>query len=168
MKPPLHRYVLARTPEISVCIGVIGALTLMFHELHSVGALTLQAGVLIWIVLAAVPAAAIGLICGIILWGMMLGPVAIRLQGWPFAPGDRVWILTGKHRGTITTVYEVWAERGQVLVDLGPDLKEKVEDVYSAVEVCRARMTELDGAANGKQPIPTETDRTSPTAGFRR
>ena len=112
---------------------MIGALALMLAGLHAEGALIPQAGVLIWIALAAVPVAAIGWIVGIIfIWGMMLGHIAARLQGWPFAVGDRVWILTGRYMNTIATVYEVWTERGQVRVELGAELKEKVEDVYCA------------------------------------
>jgi hypothetical protein len=147
VKPPLYRYVLAHSAGISAGIGVIGALTLMLAGLHSEGALIPQAGVLIWFVLAAVPVAAIGWIVGIIfIWGIMLGQFAARLQGWPFAVGDRVWILSGKHRNTVAAVYEVWSERGQVRVELGPELREKVEDVYCAVAVCRARNTEPDSA----------------------
>ena len=68
--------------------------------------------------------------------------------GWPFAVGDRVWILSGTHKNTVSTVYAVWSERGQVRVDLGTEAREKVEDVYSAVAVCRARSTE-GAAPNG-------------------
>jgi hypothetical protein len=161
VKPLLHRYILAHTAGVSAGIGVIGALALMLAGLHSEGALIPHAGVLLWIALAAVPVAAIGWIVGIIfLWGMMLGHIAARLQGWPFAVGDRVWILTGRHKNTIATVYEVWTERGQVRVELGAELKKKIEDVYCAVAVCRARNTQPDGAANGSQQIRSETNQT--------
>lgn len=126
----------------------------MLASQQSEGVLVPQPGVLLWIVLAAIPMAAIGWIVGIIfIWGMMLGHIAARLQGWPFAVGDRVWILTGRCKNTIGTVYEVWTERGQVRVELGAELKEKVEDVFCAVAVCRARNTEPDGTASGSQPI---------------
>lgn len=141
----------------------------MLAGLHSERALIPEAGVLIWIVLAAVPAAAIGWIIGIIfIWGMMLGHVVARLQGWPFAVGDRVWILSGRHKNSVAAVYEVWSERGQVRVELGPELRDKVEDVYCAVAVCRVRNTEPDGAATGGQPFSSETNRTSSAAGSRR
>ncbi|MHB0961502.1 MAG: hypothetical protein ACYC0X_24205 [Pirellulaceae bacterium] len=162
MKPPFHRYVLAHTAGVSAGIGVIGALALMLAGLKSHDVLVPQPGVLVWIVLAAIPMAAIGWVLGIIfLWGMVLGRVAARLQGWPFAVGDRVWILSGRHKDMLTTVYEVWTERGQVRVELGPELKDKVEDVYCAVAVCRARNIEPDGPANGNQPIdrPSQDDR---------
>jgi len=143
MKPPFYRYILARTAGISAGVGVVGALALMLMSIHSEGVLIFRIGVLTWIVLVAVPVAAIGWMVGtIFLWGMVLGPVAARLQGWPFAVGDRVWILSGAHKNTITTVHEVWVERGQVRVELGPELKRKVEDVYCAVAVCRAHIAE--------------------------
>lgn len=99
---------------------------------------TLQLEVLIWIALAAIPVAAVGWIVGIFfVWPTLLGPIAARLQGWPFSVGDRVWILRGRHKGTVTDVYEVWSERGQVRVELGHEARDKVEDVYCAVQVCR-------------------------------
>jgi hypothetical protein len=117
-------------------------LALLLARFLSEDALVPQFNVLVWIVLAAIPVAALGYILGIILlWSLTFGHVAARLQGWPFAVGDRVWILSGKHKGTLTTVYEVWAERGQVRVDLGSEAKGKVTDVYCAVAVCRARRT---------------------------
>ena len=99
VKPPLHRYVLAHAAGVSAGIGVVGALALMLGGLHSQGALIPRAGVVIWILLAAVPVAAIGWIVGIIfLWGMMLGHIAARLQGWPFAVGDRSGFSAGDTR----------------------------------------------------------------------
>jgi hypothetical protein len=139
MKPSRFRYLLAHTANISVWIGVVGALAVMLVKLHSEGILIPKFGVVIWIALAAIPVAAIGWIVGLIfIWHMMLGHVAAWLQGWPFFVGDRVWILIGKHKGTNTTVYAVWSERGQVRVELGREAKEKVEDVYCAVGICRA------------------------------
>ena len=142
LKPLFHHYLLAHTAKISGGIGVAGALAMMVAELQSKSALTAHPGVLIWIVLAAVPMAAIGWIVGVFFLWIPLGHAAARVQGWPFAVGDHVWILSGRDRDRITTVYEVWAERGQIRVDLGPERKDKFEDVFCAVEVCRARNTD--------------------------
>jgi hypothetical protein len=160
VRPPLHRRVLAHTAAVSAGIGVVGALAILIARLYSEGTLTPQVGVLIWVVLAAMPVAAVGWIIGIIfLWGFVLGPLVARLQGWPFAVGDRVWILSGPHKNTITAVYEVWAERGQVRVDLGPEPKRRVEDVYCAVVVCRAQNIDPDFTLpNGSRPIVSETN----------
>lgn len=120
VKPRYHRHIIARTAGISGSVGVVGALALMLLGLHSEGLLISHSRVWIWVTLAAVSVAAIGWIIGIILiWRIIFAPFAARLQGWPFAVGDRVWILTGKHKNTIAVVYEVWIERGQVRVEWG-------------------------------------------------
>lgn len=150
MKPSPHRYVLAHTAEISMGLGVIGALAIMLVALHSQGVLIPQFGVIIWVLLASLPVAGIGYVVGLIfIWHMMLSHVAARLQGWPFAVGEKVRILSGPHKYTVTTIYAVWSERGQVRVELAPEAREKVEDVYCAVAVCRARKTEPCSAPNG-------------------
>ena len=140
MKPSPYRYVLAHTAGVSQILGVLGGLALFLACLHVEGILILQAEVLFWVVLAVVPVAAVGWIVGIVcLWGMLLGPLVARMQGWPFAVGDRVWILSGRRKNTLATVDEVWAERGQVRVEFEPERKAQVDDVYCAVAVCRAR-----------------------------
>jgi len=40
--------------------------------------------------------------------------------------------------------------------ELGPELRETVEDVYCALAVFRVRNTEPDGAANGSLPFRSE------------
>lgn len=64
-----------------------------------------------------------------------------RCNGKPFAVGDRVRILTGKHREKLVTVYEIWKERSQLRVELGLQEAEAFEDVFSFVEVCREANT---------------------------
>jgi hypothetical protein len=151
VKPPLHRYLLAHTAGASAATGIIGALTLMLVGLHSEGALIPRVEVSIWVALAAVPVAAIGWMVGIcFLWRIVLAPIAARLQGWPFAIGDQVWILSGRHKNTSTTIYAVWEERGQVRVELGPEAKDNVEDVYCAVAVCRTEPTAAPDCGPGK------------------
>ncbi len=150
MKPSLHHYLLAHTANASAAIGAVGALGVLLAILHAEGVLVARVEVLIWVALAALPVAAIGWIVGIVfLWHMMLGHVAARLQGWPFAVGERVWILSGRYRDTLATVYEVWSERGQVRVELGQEAKEKVEDVFCAVAICRARNAEQVCGSHG-------------------
>ncbi len=138
--PPWFRYVLAHTFFVSQVIGVICAWIYLFSRLRSEGVLVPQIEVVIWIVLAAIPAAAIGWIIGFVLiWRQLLGQIAAWLQGWPFEIGDQVWILTGEHKNQVAMIYEVWTERGQVRVDLGPEAKKTCDDVYCATAVCRTR-----------------------------
>lgn len=62
-----------------------------------------------------------------------------RFNGAPFRSGDLVRILSGRHRGVVTTVYEEWPERDQVRVDLGEQAKRDVQDVFSCVELIREK-----------------------------
>ncbi|HVE16252.1 MAG TPA: hypothetical protein VNB29_05920 [Chthoniobacterales bacterium] len=135
MSIPLYRRLLAHTPTISIAIGVVGSLFFMLSILEEAGALGTQRDVLFRTILAAALVAAAGYLIGAAFIWMFLGPIAARIQGWPFAIEDRVYILSGPHKGTITRIYEIWLERGQVRVDLGADAKEKVKDVLSAVTV---------------------------------
>lgn len=136
--PPLHRRMLAHAAEWSQYVGAIGALLLALWILYSEGILAHYGSNFRWILIVLVLAPTIGWMVGVFfLWGFLIGPIAARLQGWPFAVGDRVCILTGPHRYTIARVYEVWAERGQVRVELGPKFEENFGDVFCAVAVCR-------------------------------
>jgi hypothetical protein len=139
MKPAKYHYFVAHTSTFSMGLGVAGAIAIMLHGLHDARALVADFWVWVWIFVAAIPAGLIGLILGVIfVWGFLCR-IAARIQGWPFQVGDEVVILTGKHRNTETTVYEIWDSRGQVRVALGEEAKHAVKDVFCAVEVCRRR-----------------------------
>ena len=142
MKPAMHHYLLAHTATISIVIGIVGALGIMLFALHEEGALIAEWPVVGWILLAAIPIAGIGYILGIVFIWTILGGIAARIQGWPFSNGDKVIILAGKHKGTVTTVYEVWEPRGQVRLELGSAAKDAVTDVLFAVAVTRTNNTE--------------------------
>jgi hypothetical protein len=149
MKAAPHHYLVAYTSPFSMALGVIAAITLLILGLLDEGALVADFGVLVWIVLAAIPAALIGLILGVIfIWGF-LSHIAALFQGWPFKVGEEVVILTGKHKNTVAQIYEIWKERGQVRVDLGEELKESVKDVFGAVEVCRNKKRTANQALHG-------------------
>jgi hypothetical protein len=152
MKPALHHYLLAHTAIFSIIVGIVGATALLLFTLHEEGALIREWTVIGWIVLAAIPVAGIGYIIGVVFIWMILGGIAARIQGWPFAKGDEVVILSGKNRGRVVTVYEVWEPRGQVRLDLGDEAKENVTDVYCAVAVTRTKNTEQADAGNRAKP----------------
>ncbi|MCX5661820.1 MAG: hypothetical protein NTW19_19245 [Planctomycetota bacterium] len=99
-------------------------------------------GVSVWIIalviaafLASVP---LGILFGVLVVGVPLGAACDHVNGAPFREGDTVCVLVGPHRGTITTVYEVWATRSQVRVCLGEQAKLQVKDVFGTNHVCRA------------------------------
>ncbi len=153
MKPAFHHYLLAHTAAFSIILGIIGAISLLLFTLHEEGALMAEWPVIGWIALTAIPVAGIGYIVGVVFIWSILGGIAARIQGWPFAEGDEVVILSGKNRGRVTKVYEIWEPRGQVRLELGDEAKECVTDVYCAVAVTRTRNTEQVGAGNPYQPV---------------
>jgi hypothetical protein len=61
-----------------------------------------------------------------------------RANGAPYLAGDRVRILAGKHKNFVGSIYEVWDERGQVRLDLGPEPRKDFSDVFTYTEVFRA------------------------------
>jgi hypothetical protein len=123
---------------ISMALGVVAAWVLLFKELMPAGVFTTTWAALIWTALAAFPAAAIGTIAGLMLLAPF-GYFAVRIQGGPFREGDPVWILIGPHKHTKTYVYEVWATRSEVRVDLGSEARRKCTDVYWNFQVCRVK-----------------------------
>lgn len=101
--------------------------------------------------------AAIGYLAGGLLSLFVLGPIYYSQgleNGAPYCPGDRVYLLTGRHRGQIVPVYEVWDERSQVRVELSDAEREAVTDVFGYVEVCRVspRAEERDTSIEAAQP----------------
>lgn len=139
MKPSFIHYVLAHTSGISAGIGAVCGVALLIQILGEADALVSDAGTIMWSMVAAVPMAAMGWVFGMAFIWMLSGRLAARVQGWPFQVGDEVWILSGMHANTIARIYEIWDERGQVRLDLGEEAKNKVEDVYCAVAVCRTK-----------------------------
>lgn len=85
---------------------------------------------------AACLGAMLGTFPGEILLGIFLRWIEHR-NGAPFHEGDEVIILSKRFPGRITRVYEVWAERHQVRVELDEAARRQVTDVYSYLDVCR-------------------------------
>ncbi len=85
---------------------------------------------------------AVGWFAAIIPGWLVLGPLyhdqGLR-NGAPYRVGEYARVLTRRRCcGQVARVYEVWAERCQVRLDLGEAARERVEDVFSYFEVCRA------------------------------
>lgn len=139
MKPSFAHYVLAHTAGISAGLGTLGGVALLIQILRDTDALIPDTATILWTIVAAVPLAAMGWVFGMAFIWKILGRLAARLQGWPFQIGDEVCILAGKRIHTITRIYEVWDERGQVRLDLGEEAKNAVDDVFCAVTVCRLK-----------------------------
>lgn len=85
-------------------------------------------------------AAALGYFVGMLMAVFTLGPIYYQQgldNGAPYAPGDSVRLLVGRHRGQTVRVYAIWGERNQVRVELGDAERDAVTDVFSYCEVCR-------------------------------
>jgi hypothetical protein len=80
---------------------------------------------------------ALGWLSGAIFVWPTMGRLVSRINGAPFSVGERVTILVGPHRGQVAPIYAIWAERGQVRVDLGVEKQITVKDVYAYFQICR-------------------------------
>lgn len=136
MKPPLHHRVLAHTAGFSAIVGAVMAVGILLLLLYDEGALIPEIWTIIWIALAIIPVAAAGWIAGLFFLWQFLAPIAARIQGWPFKIGENVRVLSGKYKGTVARIYDVWFERGQVRLELGEPARSSCADVFCAVVVC--------------------------------
>jgi hypothetical protein len=141
MRPSLFNYALAHTCEFSMATGIFRALAFLFTSIMPLQTVGMNWSVALWATLAAIPTAGIGWMAGVFMIWPVAGRVAGALQGAPFHVGDPVWVLVGKYKDTLTRVYEVWDERGQVRVELGAKEREDVTDVFCIVAICRDRST---------------------------
>lgn len=103
---------------------------------------------LTWTALAAPLVLAVGSFGGLILGSVVLGPIyAWRewVNGGPFRAGDRVLIIGGRHKGTITRVAGPW-QGLSVRLELGKEAAEAFSDIYDTTQILR-----LDEPAEGAE-----------------
>jgi hypothetical protein len=131
--------------------GVLVAFALMTQAYLTDGVFLLEPGYLLLAMLAYIPAGMLGLALGVFPGWMVIGNIVSSIQGAPFRKGDTVCVLSGKYKGKVTTVYEVWECRGQVRVDLGKELKKAVEDVFCNVAVFKMRSAESDASPSPRE-----------------
>jgi hypothetical protein len=139
MRKPIafYHYALAHSFLFSGGAGVALVVGFLLSIICEDGILLAGWHAFMWGMLAIVPASLAGFMLGAILIGMPICNLAASLQGWPFYEGDEVIVLTGKRKGTVAKVYEVWDERGQVRLALGEAEAKSCDDVYSALQVTR-------------------------------
>jgi len=152
MKPSLFNYCLAHAFLITTCGAALIAAILLTRLYFIAGVFSLEAKYIILSSLLYIPACLLGFILGVFPTWMIVGNIVSSIQGAPFYIGDTVCILTGKHKGKITTVYEVWESRGQVRVDLGSEEKDKVTDVF-----CKVAVVKIEEAEQVASDDPRET-----------
>jgi hypothetical protein len=71
-------------------------------------------------------------------------------NGAPFLVGDYVRILAGRHKDRVVRVYSAW-EHDSVRVELGEREREKLQDIFSSIELLRENV-EPDAATKSRQP----------------
>lgn len=124
-----------------VCLGAcaIGLPGVMLQTVNLKAAFA--SGWHVWLPLvgASLIFAIVGFLFGAIIACLILGPLyglRARLNGGPFAPGDRVVVLSGKHRGRRGSVYAEWQE-GTVRVGLGEQEKARFQDIFGQHQLLR-------------------------------
>ncbi len=120
--------------------------------------------------LAIVAATGLGLFLRMFTCWPWIRPICSRINRAPLKVGDRVLVLSRRHKGTTAHVYEITTGQGGwdlARLDLGPAHREKCTDIHEEYSVLKID-GEPDGPANGSQPIRADTNQTSSAAGFRR
>jgi hypothetical protein len=150
--PRSFHKVVARAFWLAAFLGSTGGLWLFFKVLEDAGIPLGSVQVDFWTILAALALTAMGFVIGVAFLWQVIGQIALRLQGWPFKVGEAVEVLTGNHAGTVGEIYEIWESRSQVRLRIGSAEAERVEDVFSGINITRQNKTgEQDASSNGGQ-----------------
>lgn len=129
MKPTLVRRILAQKWAWSIAFfGGYLAMTILL----SLFLLTHGRGFLVSLLLGSV----LGVITNHIICRTLFC-LCIYANGAPYKIGDSLLILCGKHCNKTAKVYKIWSSRNQLLVDLGGDTRDNLENVFSFNEVCK-------------------------------
>jgi hypothetical protein len=95
--------------------------------------------VVLALVLGMVLAPVLGFFVAVLAFVFLVVPIYQfrgALNGAPFKKGDRVQILIGPHRGTVTTVYST-SQGDSVRVVLGQDEENKYKDIFLPTQLLR-------------------------------
>ena len=137
MKPGLHDYFFAHAVWIAAHGGGLVFLILVVNVCRTNFEPPYDVWLILHTLLAFVASYLLGMLFGVMFLGRFVGLLAIKLNGGPFAVGDRVLILAGSHKGEVGTVYELWKSRFQLRVFLSEEEKKKVKDVLGDHQVWR-------------------------------
>ncbi|MFP6611084.1 MAG: KOW motif domain-containing protein [Pirellulales bacterium] len=92
---------------------------------------------------------ALGFLSAVVFISAFLSPfyrAVERMNGGPFKPGDRVYVISGDQKGKITEVYSDWQGLA-VRIVIGEVEKRNYKDVCLSFKLLRVEGTELgDGA----------------------
>ena len=110
-----------------------------------------------WTIVYAGKLILISFICGHFVSALcgtfILGPIQLskaKENGYPFRPGDRVYVIAGRDAGTIAAVYDTWRNDG-IRIDIGERRKEHLEDIFYPINLLLVeRYAESLGASTGE------------------
>ncbi|MDX1945727.1 MAG: hypothetical protein SFU86_10050 [Pirellulaceae bacterium] len=142
MQPTLFQRLFTDNRPLWFLMAVGAAVSVVWVESILVPTVTVSRWSLFWSIVLFPVAACLGAVLGAFPGGMFLG-IVLRWIEWrngaPFHEGDEVVILSKRYPGRVTRIYEVWAERHEVRVELDERAREDVTDVFSFLDVCRRR-----------------------------
>jgi len=167
MTPSVLNRTCARPVVISWVIGACVLNGLVLTPLIGIAS-DLQG--VVFLLLPFVSATGLGFFLGMFTCWPWIRRICSRVNGAPLKIGDRVLVLSRRHRGTTTQVYEITTGQGGwdlARLDLGPAHRDKFTDIFEQYSVLKIN-GEPDGPANRSQPIRAETNRTSVAAGSAR
>ncbi|HSG70431.1 MAG TPA: hypothetical protein VLA12_08445 [Planctomycetaceae bacterium] len=93
----------------------------------------------LWFGLVTIISALVGYFLAIFPGIFVIGPLLddrSRINGAPFAVGDCVQIISGKHAGQVVKIYSTW-QGDLVRVDLGEEAKHSYQDIFGPLQLLR-------------------------------
>jgi hypothetical protein len=137
MNPRFYHYLCAQCHWVAAYLGAVILVTLLGFacapELHN----SSDQLYILKFVVAFISLFLLGMILGTLLIWPFLCIVAVKINGGPFSKNDKVLILVKPQKNTISEVYEIWGERGQLRVYLDEEKKKAVKDVFGEHQVLR-------------------------------
>lgn len=140
MKPTLFQRLFTDNRPVLFLMGIGAAALVVWTGSILFPTLTVSLWSVGQFVILVAMAACLGVMLAAFPGGMLLGFVLRWVEcknGAPFHKGDEVIILSKRFPGRVARVYEVWADRHEVRLELGEDERQKVTDVFSYTDVCR-------------------------------
>jgi hypothetical protein len=142
MKPTRLQYVFAHSVTICTWGGALALAVFVGRSLLRSPTQLLDKSFLFWFVFEIL----ISLALGWTLSGFFISPFVCtfvgKLNGAPFHVGDLVQILVGQHQDHVARVYDVWAERRQLRIELSEQERNDVTDVFDYFQICKLQNAE--------------------------
>jgi hypothetical protein len=148
MRPSVLNKICACPVVISWIIGACVLNGLVLSALISIAS-DLQG--LVFLLLAVVAATGLGFFLGMFTCWPWIRRICSKINGAPLKIGDRVLVLSRRHRGTTAQVYEITTGQGGwdlARLDLGPAHRDKFTDIFEEYSVLKI---------NGEQAGCTES-----------